>query len=72
MHKRFEEKEVMEFVTEHVSDIITILKQSEGTSKVYVITYLLATVREEAMTALSTLQSGALLQDAKPQSVTAN
>jgi hypothetical protein len=72
MHERFEEKEAMEFVAEHAGDLITILKQSEGTSKVYLITYLLATVRDEAMTALSDLQGGTLLQNAKPQGVTAN
>ncbi len=72
MHKQFKEQEVMDFVAEHVSDIITVLKQTEGTSKVYVITYLLATVREEALTALGTIPTGALLPDAKPQSLTEN
>ncbi|WP_320197389.1 hypothetical protein RMR16_020100 [Agrobacterium sp. rho-13.3] len=60
MHERFEEKEAMEFVAEHAGELITILKQSEGTSKVYVLAYLLATVRDEALSALTVLQPGML------------
>ncbi len=42
------DRDIMEYVADHIAELVELLKKAKGSSKVYIVSYLLASARDEA------------------------
>ncbi|MES5097836.1 hypothetical protein ABUK73_06365 [Agrobacterium sp. BA1120] len=70
MRERIEEAAAMEFVADHATGLIEMLRSAEESSNVHIVTYLLAAARDQALSA-TTGKATELITSSPSASVTA-